>query len=84
MITHSKFILYDVIFKTKFKVVLFLVGLLAIWQSHLKIHRFVEILFGKYCLEVIQSCFPLKWWDCCQHYMKSAVYLSSQVLKTSE
>lgn len=53
MITYLKFILYDMVFKTKFRVVLFLVGLLAIWQRSLKIHRIMEIFFGKYCLEVI-------------------------------
>jgi len=53
LITHSKLVLYAVIFKTRFQVVLFLVDWLAVWQRSLKIHGIVEILFGKYCLEVI-------------------------------
>lgn len=84
MIVHSKFILYAVFFKTKFQVILFIVGLLAIWQKGLKVRRIVEILFGKYSLEIIWSCFLLKWWYCCQLWMRSALYLSSQVLKTSK
>lgn len=55
MIVHSKFILYAVFFKTKFQVILFIVGLLAIWQKGLKVRRIVEILFGKYSLVLLST-----------------------------